>query len=766
MGVGTTFGGTITAGDHDFVAVNLAAGQYTFSMVATGASTSHMNDTILSLRNSAGVLIATDDDSGPGYNSTLTVTIATAGTYYLDAQGYSVGNTGAYTLSATAGTRASYDVTQGAGAELVPGIAWNAAMGTATTVTYGFRSTAAGYTVSGSNIGTFTQVTTAEMATMRTLLGAWSEVCGLSFTEVNPNSYTDTATILIGNYTDATDGAGAFAYYPGSTAANSTTQAGDVWLNLSSISTTSHPLGSYARFAMLHELGHAIGLSHPGDYNAAPGVSITYGTNAQFVQDSQQYSVMSYFDEVNTGAQYSGYADTPMMNDIYAAQLLYGVNNTTRSGATTYGFSSNAGSVYDLTINTNGGFCIWDGGGIDTLNASGSSAAQIISLVEGTFSSLNGFASNVSIAYGAVIENAIGGSGADIITGNSANNTLIGNGGNDTLNGGAGTDTADYSGSTGAIVAYAYATGAAVYGGADVGSDSLVSIETIIGTAGVDVFYSNNTGVTINGGGGSNYLIQTSTAANTVHLDTAAVSNINLLYLNSGNDIADVAGSTYAYIFGMAGDDTITLGTAGGWAFGGDGNDTLNGNSGADILVGEIGNDTINGMAGADVVYAGVGDDIVNGGDGNDTIWGEAGNDTLFGGNGNDFILGQDGTDIIVFDQGTDTGYGGTGADTFKWTVANQGADVVADFSHAEGDKISLDHTGFGVAAGLTLVNGTSFFSGAGAHATQATATVYFDTTTNILWFDADGTGAGAAQAITFLSNGGGGITVADILFA
>src|SRR6185436_16738250 len=82
-------------------------------------------------------------------------------------------------------------------------------------------------------------------------------------------------------YNDPNDGAGAFAYYPGSTA--STAQAGDVWLN-TSVSRVALPFASYSFEAILHETGHALGLSHPGLYNAAPGVTITYANNAQFVQ--------------------------------------------------------------------------------------------------------------------------------------------------------------------------------------------------------------------------------------------------------------------------------------------------------------------------------------------------------------------------------------------------------------------------------------------------------------------------------------------------
>ena len=87
----------------------------------------------------------------------------------------------------------------------------------------------------------------------------------------------------------------------------------------------SQPLGSYDYLAILHEIGHAIGLQHPGNYNAGPGQVITYANSAAYAEDSQQYSIMSYFGAGNTGANhvYNGsvvYASTPLLHDIAALQ--------------------------------------------------------------------------------------------------------------------------------------------------------------------------------------------------------------------------------------------------------------------------------------------------------------------------------------------------------------------------------------------------------------------------------------------------------------
>ena len=188
--------------------------------------------------------------------------------------------------------------------------------------------------------------------------------------------------------------------------------------------------GGYSYFAVAHEVGHAVGLAHPGDYNAGVGVSITYANNAQFTQDSQQYTIMSYFDESNTTISYGSYADTLMLFDVYALQQQYGANTSTRSGDTVYGFNATeSGSIFDFTSNSNPALSIWDGGGTDTLDVSGFAQDQIINLSAGSFSNIGGLTGNLSIAFGATIEHATGGSGNDTITGNDAGNVLIGGSG-------------------------------------------------------------------------------------------------------------------------------------------------------------------------------------------------------------------------------------------------------------------------------------------------------------------------------------------------
>lgn len=212
----------------------------------------------------------------------------------------------------------------------------------------------------------------------------------------------------------------------------------------------------------MHEIGHAIGLPHPGDYD---GVGAgTYANDAPYREDSRQYSMMSYWDETETGANFLAgrFATAPLLHDIAAIQRLYGRNTTTFSGDTTYGFNSNTNdlgwqltSVADEEIPIG---AIWDAGGTDTIDLSGYAADQRIDLRELAFSSWSVAIFNTAIARGVKIENGIGGAGDDLLIGNDADaahfdaaeldrnglalpGAVAGYAGANLLDGGAGADT-------------------------------------------------------------------------------------------------------------------------------------------------------------------------------------------------------------------------------------------------------------------------------------------------------------------------------------
>ncbi|MBI6503676.1 M10 family metallopeptidase C-terminal domain-containing protein [Proteus mirabilis] len=195
-----------------------------------------------------------------------------------------------------------------------------------------------------------------------------------------------------------------------------------------------HKIGSFVYHAFIHELGHSLGLFHIWEYIL---------NEEHKVLDSIKYSVMSYKCPDIKDADFGGlYPMTFMLVDILLLQYLYGPNMTTRLENNTYGFNSNTGrAAYSLkSIEDKLVSCIWDSGGIDTLDFSLYTVNQVINLNEGCFSDIGGLRSNISIAYNTIIENAIGGKGDDTLIGNPFDNNLIGGDGNDLFYGGSGND--------------------------------------------------------------------------------------------------------------------------------------------------------------------------------------------------------------------------------------------------------------------------------------------------------------------------------------
>ena len=233
-----------------------------------------------------------------------------------------------------------------------------------------------------------------------------------------------------------------------------------------------------------------------------------------------------------------------MVYDILAIQKLYGANMSFHTGDDVYAFSPAAPSFE----------AIWDAGGKDTFSVADFTNGCTVDLHPGAYSSLAydsvALSSNIGIAFGCTIENALGGAGgdtligsetansldggagADVLRGNGGddhltggaggdtldggsgndtlaggddNDTLIGGAGNDTLDGGAGTDTASYAGTSATVkVSLAVTTAQATGGG---GNDTLTNIENLTGGTGADLLVGNGDANTLDGSGGADQMV-------------------------------------------------------------------------------------------------------------------------------------------------------------------------------------------------------------------------------------------------------------------
>jgi hypothetical protein len=307
----------------------------------------------------------------------------------------------------------------------------------------------------------FKVMTAAQQAGVRTALAAWSAVANITFTEVASNG-----NIQMGSNDQGKQSSG-YAYLPDGHSATY------LFVNNTDSHNSVFTAGTYGPAVLIHELGHTLGLKHPGDYDST-GSTIS-GPFLPSATDNLDYTEMSY--NVGSGFSLNGnYGITPMLYDIQAMQYLYGANMTYHTGDDAYAFVK--GSALQ---------CIWDAGGTDTFDFSACTTATVINLNAGTFSSTAPGYNNISIAYNVTIERAVAGSGGSTITANDAGDLITGGAGadkiyvgagNDTIIGGAGSDTVVFKG---AFASYSYTidlSGSTITFNGE-GSDALSGVENL-----------------------------------------------------------------------------------------------------------------------------------------------------------------------------------------------------------------------------------------------------------------------------------------------
>ena len=479
--VGTTYGHLEVPGDFDMYEIELTEGMvYSFSY-------------------SGGVSDGADFDGEPGENIayldlfdangnpiTFTVNYETGlsfyaeqgGTYYVQVSPYDAYGeeppemTGGYTLDVQAVDPATVDPLES--------LNWDSADNIPTVTVEGVGEVAYVYFApAGENFGELaddgvTPMTTygwtqKEMDAVMLALAQYTPITGITYLITTDSSQ---ATFRLLTTTSTEYGAYFYPQDPDSYG----TQVGIGVFNVNSggwdkpgVSSQDIPgdqvsleQGGFAFGVILHEFGHAHGISHPHDTGGGSEVMLGVTTPDSYgVYDLNQgvYTVMSYNDawelhpdgpsSYTIGGINNGWSGALGAFDIAVLQARYGV------------YDYNTGdNVYALTDVADDAFyqAIWDTGGNDTIAYNGELNAQIdLTAATLDYSPTGGgvvsFVYNLpdtpasaeikggfTIANGVVIENATGGSGDDLLIGNSAANTLTGNDGGDSLMGRSGDD--------------------------------------------------------------------------------------------------------------------------------------------------------------------------------------------------------------------------------------------------------------------------------------------------------------------------------------
>ena len=136
----------------------------------------------------------------------------------------------------------------------------------------------------------------------------------------------------------------------------------------------------------------------------------------------------------------------------------------------------------------------------------------------------------------------------------------------------------------------------------------------------------------------------------------APVPNDNPATTKSGTDVADT-------LIGGAGDDNVHGGAGNDALLGGGGNDFIEGGAGDDTLWGQDGDDGLAGGEGSDLIYGQDGNDTIAGGDARDIVLGGEGSDQVAAGTGDDGVWAEGGNDTVVGGDGADFLAGGAGND-------------------------------------------------------------------------------------------------------
>ncbi|WP_294608328.1 Ig-like domain-containing protein [uncultured Roseovarius sp.] len=271
----------------------------------------------------------------------------------------------------------------------------NEAYGTGAVVTYAFATETPDYYDADSiHRDGFLAFDESQQANTREALDSIEAFSGLTFIE----STVADAEMVFG-FADI--GSSGLAYWP--TYDGTGKMASDVWLD-DGLAISSLDQGSEQYGTLIHEIGHAIGLTHP---------------ILTAEEENQAFTIMADPLHPTMGGVE---AETFMQYDIATLQYLYGANDNHAAGDDTYTFAEFDGNVMTL----------WDGGGYDTIDLSGATQGVALNLSDGAQSTISATGTgNLTIAIGTSIEAAVGSAYDDRLAGNALDNTFTGGSGSD-----------------------------------------------------------------------------------------------------------------------------------------------------------------------------------------------------------------------------------------------------------------------------------------------------------------------------------------------
>ncbi|MEJ5988997.1 calcium-binding protein [Ramlibacter sp. PS3R-8] len=342
-----------------------------------------------------------------------------------------------------------------------------------------------------------------------------------------------------------------------------------------------------------------------------------------------------------------------------------------------------------------------------TFNAGNITASGVYFVIAGNFD-------DTLIGGGQV--NTLGGTAANVLSGDVSFEMFRGQGGDDYIDGSTGLDRADYRQSTlmDGGIEVDLAAGTVMGDPLSVGTDTLRGIESIRGTQYDDVY--DATGFTL-----SNADVASENSGDLttgVTPEALASTAFNEFQTNGGNDVITGNGATRItldYLVekqgGISSKIVFSSASAGSGTFGlTDGGFGSVDFTGTYSVRGSNGNDQVTGASGFQNLQGNYGNDTLLGGDGNDWLFGLTGgdktalspttmftdNDSLDGGAGNDLLRGDFGNDILQGGTGVDTMEGGTGNDTYYVDAAT---DIVTEVTAGGNDTVISTAASFTLSA-------------------------------------------------------------------